>query len=377
MSDQVIADGNNNFVLHHQETGETLEISPVFLPGGGAGLPGNADAGGMQIASYVQPRRGRRRKRRQQQRQPESQRQSKGQKSQIPGSKRTASDLDEGLPPEMGSDRTAHAATAPVGVGAPSLPDQEEPSAETTKKLKDLEDIGALGGSRIDAGVTEERIPVAQDEGMNLEENMGLAAKGLTEKEQEMEAEPSSEMTSRTGREVTEGPGQGVANYPGVQGEEVGEEAEGTGKVHGLGEGGREDSDGHDRQRESSGRSDDRARARGSLSRNTVLVTKEVRCVGCMQSNHVPDEDRLEGVALRSPQSGGDRSAHTDSSSDRHRSTHISRRFINSNASFRSFGRCCWVLMFTSEFGGFGFLKEAHRIGLLCAGAASLPRSLF
>jgi len=53
---QVAVYSSNTFVLHHPQTGETLEISQLYIPGGGAGLPGNADAGALQIASFVRPR---------------------------------------------------------------------------------------------------------------------------------------------------------------------------------------------------------------------------------------------------------------------------------------------------------------------------------
>lgn len=291
---QVTADGGGNFVLHHRETGETLEIFPVFLPDGGTGLPGNADAGAMQIASYVQPRQRRRRQQRQPQKKGEPGPQSKDQQPHTEGPGSTEGDLHEELTQEVGTEPPppAAAARALAGRGSTSLPHQQERPAETRKGARTVEEIGALQGGEIDGGVADVRFLVSQDEEMELGGSGGLATTRGAGEKAEIEAEYTAvaaeetvEETPREGQEVEEGAGEGMPEDPEAEGEELREEAEGMREGHGGGEHGAEgggevggDSDKRDRQRQNAGRSDGRARARGSLSRNTVLVTKEVRC---------------------------------------------------------------------------------------------------
>ena len=86
--------------MHHRGTGETLEISHMHVAGGGGGLPGNTNAGGMQITSFVRPRREQRHRRQQdyhQHRQQQHKQRDEQEKEQEQGQGRQQSTSSTGL----------------------------------------------------------------------------------------------------------------------------------------------------------------------------------------------------------------------------------------------------------------------------------------
>ncbi|CAM9739383.1 unnamed protein product [Scytosiphon promiscuus] len=251
---EVTADGGNNYVLHHQGTGEILEISPVFLPGSGPGLPGGPGAGGMQITSYVRPRRQKRRQQQKQQQQQDSKSQSQleDQHPQTEGLDPPVRDFEEEHSLEMKSGRAAS-----IDMDISSLAHERDQTPEMPTGSRDLEEVGGLAGSDMDVGVREEALLVPQDEKTDVEDETRPEAGRLVGKEQEIEADApaaaaaaqeTAGLAAKAEREVDEG----------TRREEA---ADGAGAEGSVG--------------------DDRARARGLLSRTTVLVTREGLAVYC------------------------------------------------------------------------------------------------
>ena len=109
------AHGGNSFVLHHRGTGETLEISQMHVAGGGGGLPGNADAGAMQITSFVRPRR--RQQRWQQHHQQQQQQQQRAEQRPQQQRQGKESTLNAALDPTTSSASLEHV-DAPRAAGA-------------------------------------------------------------------------------------------------------------------------------------------------------------------------------------------------------------------------------------------------------------------
>ncbi|CAM9979576.1 unnamed protein product, partial [Ectocarpus fasciculatus] len=281
---EVISTGHNNFVLHHPDTGEVLEISPIFDALGGAGVPGGADAGAMQISSFVRSRP--------QRRQQEPQQKQQQQRQQ-------ANAKEAGAGQATADDGRKEKAQKQGGVSA------------VANQQRLLEDDDGLEGSR---GRAETEAPVTV---RGMDDDGVTGTRGASEEEEELEVRvPGSDGARTAGEAAAPTPAPVVSGTAIDDGEEYekeeverdeergerGQDGELEGEDGGAGEGLHRSRHGAgDQHTGGSGRQNRRVRRRPA-QRRTFIVTKEAKiaeaagAVGLVVINNEPG-----GVTLTMP----------------------------------------------------------------------------
>ncbi|CAM9934739.1 unnamed protein product, partial [Ectocarpus fasciculatus] len=263
---EVISTGHNNFVLHHPDTGEVLEISPIFDALGGAGVPGGADAGAMQISSFVRSRPQRR------QQEPQQKQQQQRQK---------ANAKEAGAGQATADDGRKEKAQKQGGVSA------------VANQQRLLEDDDGLEGSR---GRAETEAPVTV---RGMDDDGVTGTRGASEEEEELEVRvPGSDGARTAGEAAAPTPAPVVSGTAIDDGEEYekeeverdeergerGQDGELQGEDGGAGEGLHRSRHGAgDQHTGGSGRQNRRVRRRPA-QRRTFIVTKEGLAVHCLVS---------------------------------------------------------------------------------------------